>query len=82
EHEARFTNLKQKDKEKATLIAKLDYDIKKIKQSLAKESDQINVLEVLPPKEATASILLTHISNTSDNSKEEAWFNEDMFFNE
>ncbi|CAB4398851.1 unnamed protein product [Rhizophagus irregularis] len=32
EHEARFTNLEQKDKEKTNLIAKLDDDIKEIKQ--------------------------------------------------
>ncbi|CAI2182658.1 15528_t:CDS:2 [Funneliformis geosporum] len=32
EHEARFTNLEQKDKEKTTLIAKLDDDIREIKQ--------------------------------------------------
>ena len=32
EHEARFTNLEQRDKEKTTLITKLDDDIRKIKQ--------------------------------------------------
>ncbi|CAB4386479.1 unnamed protein product [Rhizophagus irregularis] len=32
EHEARFTNLEQKDKEKTNLIAKSDDDIKEIKQ--------------------------------------------------
>src|SRR3954451_21381305 len=32
EHEARFTNLEQRDKEKTNLIAKLDDDIKEIKQ--------------------------------------------------
>ncbi|CAG8670223.1 9221_t:CDS:2, partial [Funneliformis mosseae] len=32
EHEVRFTNLKQRDKEKTNLIAKLDDDIRKIKQ--------------------------------------------------
>ena len=32
EHEARFTNLEQRDKEKITLIAKLDDDIREIKQ--------------------------------------------------
>ncbi|RGB28531.1 hypothetical protein C1646_767719 [Rhizophagus diaphanus] len=46
------------------------------------ESDQINVLEVLPPKESTAPIPLVNVSNSSNNSKKEAWFNEDMFFNE
>ena len=30
EHEARFTSLEQKDEEKATLIAKLDDDIKEV----------------------------------------------------
>ncbi|RIA80230.1 hypothetical protein C1645_810530 [Glomus cerebriforme] len=33
ENEARFTNLEQRDKEKTTLIAKLDDDVEKIKQS-------------------------------------------------
>ncbi|UZN98726.1 uncharacterized protein OCT59_000014 [Rhizophagus irregularis] len=45
-------------------------------------SDQINVLEVSPPKESTAPIPLVNVSNSSDNSKEEAWFDKDMFFNE
>ncbi|GET63646.1 hypothetical protein GLOIN_2v1652170 [Rhizophagus irregularis DAOM 181602=DAOM 197198] len=50
--------------------------------------DQNNVLEVLFPKESTAPIPLAHDSvpkrpsNSSDNSKEEVWFDEDMFFNE
>src|SRR6266542_30692 len=49
--------------------------------------NQNNALEVLSPKEST-TIPLTHVSaegakgNSSDNSKEEAWFDEDMFFNE
>src|SRR6185369_742464 len=38
EHEARFTNLEQRDKEKTNLIAKLDDDIKEIKQSKANTS--------------------------------------------
>ena len=37
-HEARFTSLEQRDEEKATLITKLDDDIKEIKQSLANTS--------------------------------------------
>src|SRR6266498_3388970 len=40
EHEARFTNLEQKDKEKTTLIAKLDDDIREIKQ----EQNVVNIL--------------------------------------
>jgi len=36
----------------------------------------------LSPKESTAPIPLAHISNSSDNSKEETWFDEDTFFNE
>ena len=39
EHEARFTNLEQKDKEKTTLIAKLDDDIREIKQ----EQNAVNI---------------------------------------
>src|SRR6266542_305901 len=49
--------------------------------------DQNSVLEVLFPKESTAPIPLAHDSvlegpsNSSDNSKKEAWFDENMFFN-
>ena len=32
------------------------------------EPDQINVLEVLPPKESTAPIPLAHIPNSSDDT--------------
>src|SRR6266498_6055353 len=39
EHEARFMNLEQKDKEKTTLIAKLDDDIREIKQ----EQNAVNI---------------------------------------
>jgi regulator of replication initiation timing len=39
EHEARFTNLEQRDKEKTTLIAKLDGDIREIKQ----EQNAVNI---------------------------------------
>jgi len=55
---------------------------KDIKQDneILKGSDQINVLEVLSPKESTAPIPLVHVSNSSDNFKKEMWFDEDMFF--
>src|SRR5436190_7812521 len=39
EHEARFTKLEQRDKEKTTLIAKLDDDIREIKQ----EQNAVNI---------------------------------------
>src|SRR6266542_1491055 len=39
EHEARFTSLEQRDKEKTTLIAKLDDDIREIKQ----EQNAVNI---------------------------------------
>src|SRR4051794_3792530 len=39
EHEARFTNLEQRDKEKTNLIAKLDDDIREIKQ----EQNAVNI---------------------------------------
>ena len=42
EHEARFMNLEQRDKEKTNLIAKMDDDIKEIKQSLANASSVEN----------------------------------------
>ncbi|CAI2198504.1 10808_t:CDS:2, partial [Funneliformis geosporum] len=38
-----FTNLEQRDEEKATLIAKLDDDIKEIKQSSASTSSRKNI---------------------------------------
>ncbi|CAB4469995.1 unnamed protein product [Rhizophagus irregularis] len=38
EHEARFMRLEQRDKEKTNLIAKMDDDIKEIKQSSANAS--------------------------------------------
>ncbi|CAG8793162.1 24175_t:CDS:1 [Dentiscutata erythropus] len=44
------------------------------------DDDQTNASEVRTS--LSAPILLTHISNSSDNSKEEAWFDEDMYFNE
>ncbi|CAI2196652.1 8631_t:CDS:2, partial [Funneliformis geosporum] len=42
EHEARFTKLEQRDKEKTNLIAKMDDDIKEIKQSSANASSVKN----------------------------------------
>ncbi|CAB4380566.1 unnamed protein product [Rhizophagus irregularis] len=42
EYEARFTRLEQRDKEKTNLIAKMDDDIKKIKQSSANASSVKN----------------------------------------
>ena len=42
EHEARFTRLEQRDKEKTNLIAKMDDDIKEIKQSSANASSVEN----------------------------------------
>src|SRR4051794_19334301 len=50
EHEARFTNLEQKDKEKTTLIAKLDDDIREIKQ----EQNAVNITSI--PKSPIHSI--------------------------
>ncbi|PKY60590.1 hypothetical protein RhiirA4_449693 [Rhizophagus irregularis] len=42
EHEARFTRLEQRDKEKTNLISKMDDDIKEIKQSSANASSVEN----------------------------------------
>ncbi|PKB93345.1 hypothetical protein RhiirA5_441550, partial [Rhizophagus irregularis] len=58
-----------------------DEDIEQDNEVLEK-SNQINVLEVLPSKKSTAPIPLVHVSNTSNNSKKEVWFDKDMFFNE
>ncbi|UZO04712.1 uncharacterized protein OCT59_025083 [Rhizophagus irregularis] len=46
-------------------------DVKQDNEVL-EEPDQINVLEVLSPKESIAPIPLVHVFNTSNNSKEEA----------
>ncbi|CAG8573703.1 2774_t:CDS:2 [Funneliformis mosseae] len=51
-------------------------------ENVLEGSDQINILEVSTPKESTTPIPLVNISNSSDNFKEEVWFDENMFFNE
>ena len=60
EHEVRFTNLEQRDKEKTTLIAKLDDDIRGIKQSLVNTSSIENNPEQVKK--------ITKPSNTSSNT--------------
>ena len=56
EHEARFTSLEQRDEEKATLIAKLDDDIKEIKQSSASTSSVKNSDKCQPIHTETKSL--------------------------
>src|SRR6266496_811161 len=65
EHEARFTRLEQRDKEKTNLIAKMDDDIKEIKQSSANASSVENPNNVvrLGKLEKMANSL-----NTSDST--------------
>ncbi|RGB23478.1 hypothetical protein C1646_774449 [Rhizophagus diaphanus] len=48
------------------------------------EPDQINVLEILPLAKLTSTtpITLAYDSNSSDNSNEEDWFDENAFFKE
>src|SRR3954453_16823560 len=64
-YEARFTRLEQRDKEKTNLIAKMDDDIKKIKQSSA------NVSSVENPNNVVCLGKLKKMakpSNTSDST--------------
>src|SRR5581483_9667355 len=65
EHEARFMRLKQKDKEKTNLIAKMDDDIKEIKQSSANASSVENLNNVVHLGKLEK---MTKSSNTSDST--------------
>ncbi|CAB4400891.1 unnamed protein product [Rhizophagus irregularis] len=63
EHEARFMRLKQRDKEKTNFIAKMDDDIKEIKQSSANASSVKNPNNVvrLGKLERWQIHLITHL---------------------
>ncbi|CAG8649198.1 12623_t:CDS:2, partial [Dentiscutata heterogama] len=68
-YEARFVNLEQKDKEKTSLIAKLDDDIKEIKQSNTSVSSKINLNntpEQMPQNDSSKSS--KNIPNNTFNS--------------
>ncbi|PKY59176.1 hypothetical protein RhiirA4_550285, partial [Rhizophagus irregularis] len=65
EHEARFTRLEQRDKEKTNLIAKIDDDIKEIKQSLANASSVKNPNNVVRLDKLEK---MAKPSNTSDST--------------
>ena len=65
EHEARFTNLEQRDKEKTNLIAKMDDDIKEIKQSSANASSVENPNNVVHLGKLEK---MAKPSNTSDST--------------
>ncbi|RIA79627.1 hypothetical protein C1645_745790 [Glomus cerebriforme] len=94
---SRIEKLKKSRIDITDAIAKLkDYFTKKSNTEFTdnpvdeKQDDEIlegpnqnNVLKVLSLKKSTvALILLAHVSNSFNNSKEEVWFDEDMFFNE
>ncbi len=76
EHEAKFTSLEQRDEEKATLIAKLDDDIKEIKQSSTNTSSVKNSdicvqpirieTKMLEKKETDAFLNKMHKKNISN----------------
>ncbi|CAI2198290.1 12023_t:CDS:2, partial [Funneliformis geosporum] len=68
EHEARFTRLEQRDKEKTNLIAKMDDDIKEIKQSSANASSVENPNNVVRLGKLEK---MAKPSNTSDKISEE-----------
>ncbi|GBB91689.1 hypothetical protein RclHR1_19040012 [Rhizophagus clarus] len=65
EHEARFTRLEQRDKEKTNLIAKMDDDIKEIKQSSANASSVENPSNVVRLGKLEK---MAKPSNTSDST--------------
>ena len=65
EHEARFTRLEQRDKEKTNLIAKMDDDIKEIKQSSANASSVENPNNVVHLGKLEK---MAKPSNTSDST--------------
>ncbi|GET57963.1 hypothetical protein GLOIN_2v1790949 [Rhizophagus irregularis DAOM 181602=DAOM 197198] len=65
EHEARFTRLEQRDKEKTNLIAKMDDDIKEIKQSSANASSVENPNNVVRLGKLEK---MAKPSNTSDST--------------
>ncbi|GET66695.1 hypothetical protein GLOIN_2v1620105 [Rhizophagus irregularis DAOM 181602=DAOM 197198] len=65
EHEARFTRLEQRDKEKTNLIAKMDDDIKEIKQSIANASSVENPNNVVRLGKLEK---MAKPSNTSDST--------------
>ncbi|RIA87205.1 hypothetical protein C1645_740298 [Glomus cerebriforme] len=65
EHEARFTSLEQRDKEKTNLIAKMDDDIKEIKQSSANASSVENPNNVVRLGKLEK---MAKPSNTSDST--------------
>ncbi|CAG8809767.1 1003_t:CDS:2, partial [Racocetra persica] len=71
EHEARFTNLEQRDKEKTNLIAKLDDDIKEIKQTSTNTSSFKNPNNAVAERQLEkmgSQRDLARPSNTSDNT--------------
>ncbi|PKB93504.1 hypothetical protein RhiirA5_507949 [Rhizophagus irregularis] len=65
EHEARFTRLEQRDKEKTNLISKMDDDIKEIKQSSANASSVENPNNVVRLGKLEK---MAKPSNTSDST--------------
>src|SRR3954462_14481524 len=65
EHEAKFTRLEQRDKEKTNLIAKMDDDIKEIKQSSANASSVENPNNVVRLSKLEK---MAKPSNTSDST--------------
>ncbi|CAI2199981.1 20602_t:CDS:2, partial [Funneliformis geosporum] len=65
EHEARFTRLEQRDKEKTNLIAKMDDNIKEIKQSSAITSSVENPNNVVRLGKLEK---MAKPSNTSDST--------------
>ncbi|GBB87101.1 hypothetical protein RclHR1_13560006 [Rhizophagus clarus] len=65
-HEARFTSLEQRDEEKATLIAKLDDNIKEIKQSSASTSSRESAIQ------ETSSIFQNTTSNCYERKNKQS----------
>jgi hypothetical protein len=68
EHEARFMKLEQRDKEKTNLIAKMDDNIKEIKQSLANASSVKNPNNVVRLGKLEKMAKPSNISDSTFNS--------------
>nr|CAG8683832.1 15246_t:CDS:2 [Entrophospora candida] len=66
EHESRFTNLEQRDKEKSNLIAKLEYDVSLIKEESLQDNNTTSVSEEIPVSSETCQPICTDPKSLED----------------
>nr|CAG8681879.1 9644_t:CDS:2 [Entrophospora candida] len=74
EHESRFTNLEQRDKEKSNLIAKLEYDVSLIKEESLQDNNTTSVSEEIPVSSETYQESIQKTSFSSENPTTEQKF--------